>query len=94
MDNIKTLTEKLNSEGFKHIYEWTDKSNKEYSAHKHKDKVSFYVIDGDIVMDIEGKSISIKKGERFDVPVGKTHSAKVGKSGCHFLVGEMINGDA
>ena len=84
----------LEAEGFKHIYEWTDASNTEYKEHSHKDKVSFFLTDGDLTMTIGGKTHVIKSGERMDVPVGVAHSAKVGANGCTFIVGEMIEGDS
>lgn len=84
----------LEKEGFKHIYEWTDEPNTEYKSHKHKDKVSFYITRGSIILSIEGKEINLKEGDRFDVPPNTEHIAKVGSNGCSFIVGEMIKGDS
>jgi len=90
----KALKDKLKIEGFKHIYEWHDEPGVEYPAHAHKDKVSMYILNGSITFWFEDKTVELKEGERFDVPVGKQHTAKVSLNGCDFLVGEMIEGDS
>ncbi len=90
----KNLVEQLEKDGFKHIYEWEDKPGTEYPPHSHKDRVSFYIIDGSLTFYIDNQVIELKKGDRFDVPVAKEHRAKVGPGGCSYLVGEMIEGDS
>lgn len=79
---------------FLHVYEWSDGPNIEYPKHSHKGKVSFYVVEGSIVMDVDGVRSTVKKGQRLDVPVGCPHTAKVGTEGCTFVVGEEIEGDS
>jgi len=86
--------DKLKSEGFAHVYDWTDKAGTTYSAHAHKGKVSFYVTLGSIAMKFEDREVIVKTGERMDVPVGATHIAIVGPEGCTFVVGEEIEGDS
>ena len=88
------LKKKLVSEGFKHIYEWQDKPGTKYPPHAHKGKVAMYILEGGLMLTIDGKTIELKKGDRFDVPVGVEHSAGVGPNGCSYLVGEMIEGDS
>lgn len=92
--NKEDLKQKLKDEGFVHIYEWTDAPGTEYPEHKHKGKVSFYVIEGSIDMKVNGVDNPLVKGDRIDVPVGASHRAKVGPGGCTFLVGEEIEGDS
>lgn len=97
MKNLLTKDQmifQLKQDGFAHVYEWIDKPNTEYAPHAHKGRVSFYLTAGDLVMHIDGKIISVCAGERMDVPVGITHTAKVGSGGCTFIVGEDIEGDA
>lgn len=88
------LRQKLADEGFAHIYEWRDSSGAEYSAHSHKGKVAMYILDGDLTLWLGSEKVILNKGDRFDVPVGQEHSAKIGPNGCVFLVGEMIKGDS
>lgn len=89
------ILEQFKSE-FPHVYEWTDEPGKIYAKHTHKGKVSLYVAKGEVTFFFpntkENKIIS--KGERFDVPIGVAHSAKVGSEGCSYIVGEMIKGDS
>ncbi len=91
----KELIEKqLSEEGFPHIYEWHDEADTEYPAHVHKGKVSMYIIEGGLTIRFDDGEITLKARDQFDVPVGKEHTAKVGKDGCTYLVGEMIEGDS
>lgn len=92
--DIESYKKELEKEGFKHIYEWTDQPNTEYAINKHKDKVSFYITDGSLILDVEGKEVVLKKGDGFDLPPNKEHSAKVGSEGCSYVVGELIEGDS
>ena len=84
----------LLGEGFKHIYDWTDAPGTTYPPHKHQDKVTLCILDGEIAFYFEDKTVVAKKGERFDVPPGKEHTAKVGPEGGTYVVGEMIEGDS
>lgn len=88
------LKQKLVDKGFPHIYEWHDEPGTEYPAHAHKGKVSIFILDGGLTFWFDDGDITLKAGDEFDVPIGKEHTAKVGDSGCTFLVGEMIEGDS
>jgi quercetin dioxygenase-like cupin family protein len=92
--NTEELRQKLSDEGFLYIYEWRDEPGTEYPAHAHKGAVSMYILDGGLTFWFGEEKIEAQAGERFDVPVGKEHIAKVGPNGCTFLVGEMIEGDS
>jgi quercetin dioxygenase-like cupin family protein len=81
-------------EGFANVFEWSDPAGTIYVKHAHKGKVSLFVTDGSILFDFNGVSREIKAGERFDVPVGKEHSAVVGPEGWIVIVGEEITGDS
>jgi mannose-6-phosphate isomerase-like protein (cupin superfamily) len=85
----------LQSEGFVHIYEWKDLPNTVYEKHSHKDKVTLFIVAGDVTFTFsDGTMKSVYENERFDVPVLKEHSAVVGINGCSYVVGEMIEGDS
>jgi quercetin dioxygenase-like cupin family protein len=88
------LIKKLKDEDFTHVYEWHDEPNTEYPAHVHRGDVSMYIVDGGLTICFGVDEIILNKGDRFDVPVGKEHTAKVGPNGCTFIVGEMIEGDS
>ena len=87
------LKQKLIDEGFSHVYEWRDEPSTMYPEHSHEGKVSFYITRGFVKFsgDI---NVSVKAGERFDVPVGAKHSAIIGPEGCDWIVGEEIEGDS
>jgi len=88
------LKQQLEKDGFKHIYEWKDEAGTNYPPHKHKDKVTLYIVDGGLTFYFDKQAVEVKKGERFNVPPGKEHTAKVGPDGCFYVVGEMIEGDS
>jgi len=91
--NPETLKQQLLDQGFKHVYEWKDEPNTVYAEHKHKGRVSLYVVNGSVAFSGEINK-KLGAGERFDVPVGLKHSAVVGPEGCDWIVGEEIEGDS
>ncbi|MES2953655.1 MAG: cupin domain-containing protein [Patescibacteria group bacterium] len=92
--SLENYKEILQKEGFNHIYEWSDEPGFVYEKHAHKDRVTFYVVSGDLEFCLPDTTFHLKEGERFDVPVGVEHTAKVGECGCLFVVGEMVKGDS
>lgn len=87
--------DQLKKEGFTHVYEWKDVPNTEYPLHSHRGKVSFYIIEGDMKMNLDGVSIhGLVAGARMDVPEGVPHTAKIGPNGCLYVIGEEIEGDS
>lgn len=92
--NKEELIVELKSEGFPYVYEWKDEPDTEYKTHSHKGKVSFYVLDGSITLNIDGIHTTFRKGDRFDAPIGIPHSAKVGTDGCEYVVGEEFEDDS
>jgi quercetin dioxygenase-like cupin family protein len=93
MKDIRHLKTELKKE-FPIVYEWTDAPNTVYEPHAHQGRVSFYITDGEIVMDFNGEKKHLKGGDRFDVPVKTKHSALVGENGVSYVVGQDIEGDA
>lgn len=87
------LKQILIDEGFTHVYEWKDAPHTFYEAHKHKGKVSLFVINGSVTFS-GGIEKTVSQGERFDVPVEVEHTAQVGNLGCEYIVGEEIEGDS
>lgn len=92
--DISELTKKLKREGYVHIFEWRDEPATEYPLHAHTGKVVMYILEGGLTFHFGARKVTLKVGDRFDVPVGEKHTALVGPDGCHYLVGEMINGDS
>jgi len=82
------LEEQLMSEGFSGIFVHRDSPNSFYPDHTHSGITAHIVLDGDITVTSEGQTITYKPGERFDVPAGDVHSAKIGPNGCRYMIGE------
>ncbi len=90
-DSIK---QQLRKEGFKHIYEWTDRPNAVYNEHHHKDKVKLSIVSGSITFTIDEEEKTLTAGKTLSIPPQTNHSAVVGPNGCTYIVGEMIEGDS
>ena len=91
--NIEQIKQHLRGEGFPFVHEWKDEPNKKYPLHQHKDRVTFYVIHGSVVIDFDGAKNELRSGDRIDVPPLTDHSATVGPEGMEIVYGEMIEGD-
>ena len=87
------LKKVLETEGFPIVYEWTDAPSTDYAEHAHQGKVTFFVTKGSLEL-FGGIQKKLVAGERFDVPVGVLHTAKVGSEGCAYVVGQEIAGIA
>ena len=86
--NIEDLKTQLRAEGFTHTYVWEDGPGVFYPDHPHPHETAHVVLDGEVTVTSEGKTLSYKAGERFDVPARTIHSAKMGPKGCRYLMGE------
>jgi quercetin dioxygenase-like cupin family protein len=86
--NESLLRKQLAAEGFSHTFVWQDASNAYYSDHTHAGLTAHIILDGEMTLTQAGKSQTYRVGERCDVPGGAAHSAKMGASGCRYLVGE------
>lgn len=84
----------LKEEGFTHVFRWTDAPKTAYHSHEHAGKVSFFVEEGDLVMNFPHQSFLYRAGDRVDVPPGVPHTAVIGERGCSYIVGEEIEGDS
>ncbi len=98
MNLDKTISEckrKLSAEGFPYVYEWKDKPNFQYKEHFHKDRVSFFILDGSIFFTyVNGETRKIIAGDRIDVVQRQLHSAKIGPHGVLYIVGRMTEGNS
>ena len=78
----------LTNEGFLDIYVQDDPASFEYPTHTHEKLTVHIILEGEMTMtDISGQKL-LKAGQRFDVPAGTTHSAKMGTEGCKYIVAE------
>jgi mannose-6-phosphate isomerase-like protein (cupin superfamily) len=79
----------LQQEGFRHVYVWRDSANAFYSDHTHAVDTAHIILDGEMTLTCGGITKTYTAGERpADVPAGAVHSARMGPSGCRYLIGE------
>jgi quercetin dioxygenase-like cupin family protein len=82
------LRRNLGVEGFAHVFVWQDRPRAYYPDHTHAGLTAHVILDGEMTLTMDGKSQTVRAGERCDVPAGVVHSAQMGPSGCRYLVGE------
>jgi mannose-6-phosphate isomerase-like protein (cupin superfamily) len=85
---LKALEQQLRSEGFGHTYVWQDGPHAYYPDHTHPTETAHIILDGEMTLVMDGQSATYHAGERIDVPAGVVHSARMGPSGCRYLIGE------
>ena len=86
----KELAMQLEREGFCHTYVWQDRPNTFYPEHTHETETAHIILRGEMTLTINGRSETYRAGGCCDVPAGAAHSAKIGPSGCRYLVGERL----
>jgi quercetin dioxygenase-like cupin family protein len=87
MDEAK-LGRDLEQEGFGQTYVWQDAPNASYPDHTHATETAHVILSGEMMLTMDGASRTYRAGKRCDVPAGAVHSARMGPSGCRYLVGE------
>ena len=85
--NEKELENLLKGEGFSGIFIHTDAPDAYYPEHTHSGVTAHIVLQGEITVSSEGVTKTYRAGERFDVPRDAVHSARVGPSGCRYMIG-------
>ncbi len=78
----------LRDDGYTTVYEWQDAPNAYYPPHAHPNETAHVVLEGEMTIIVAGKAQVFGPGDRFDVPAGSEHAARIGASGCRYLVGE------
>jgi mannose-6-phosphate isomerase-like protein (cupin superfamily) len=87
MDTHK-LESQLKSEGFSHTFVWQDGPNAYYPDHTHHGLTAHIILEGEMMLTVKGRTQTYRAGDRCDVDAGEVHSAKMGPSGCRYLIGE------
>jgi quercetin dioxygenase-like cupin family protein len=85
----KAFELELRQEGFRHVYAWQDAANAFYPDHTHLADTAHIILEGEMTLTCGGSTKTYKAGERPpDVPAGAVHSARMGPSGCRYVIGE------
>ena len=86
--NESSFRKQLESEGFSHTYVWQDASNAHYPDHTHAGLTAHIILDGEMTVTIHGAAETYRPGDRFNIPAKTMHAARMGSSGCRYLIGE------
>jgi quercetin dioxygenase-like cupin family protein len=86
--NTAQLEKQLQSEGFRHTYVWQDGPHASYPDHTHAVETAHIILEGEMTLSVGGRSQTYHPGERCGVPAGAVHAARMGPSGCRYLIGE------
>lgn len=78
----------LEREGFARVYAWQDSPGAVYGDHTHATLSAHIIIAGEMTLTQGGVTRTYGAGERVDVPAGAVHSARMGPSGCRYVIGE------
>lgn len=84
----KQLTLNLRREGFTHTYVWQDGPTAAYPNHTHDVETAHIILSGEMTVTTAAATRTYRSGERCDVAAGAVHSARMGPSGCRYLIGE------
>ena len=86
--NENELRKKLEAEGFALTFVWQDGPGAFYADHTHDGLTAHIILDGEMALTMNGESQTYRVGDRCDVPANAVHSAKMGPSGCRYIIGE------
>ena len=83
-----TLWQLMSDEGLS-TYSWSNGPHEVYSAHSHSYNKVIYVVQGSITFGLPelGQQLTLKAGDRLDLPAGTVHDALVGSQGVVCLEG-------
>ncbi|MBD0369393.1 MAG: cupin domain-containing protein [Pyrinomonadaceae bacterium] len=77
----------LEQEGY-HVFEWSDAPGTHYSAHRHAEDQSHWIITGELELRVQGETYTLQAGDRDFLPAGTVHSAFVpGTVPVRYLIG-------
>ncbi len=82
--NIDKIREILTQEGYENIFIWEDPPGSFYDWHTHPYQEVRWIIEGEITMGTEEGKITMKAGDRLDLPAGTRHWAKT-KTGVRYF---------
>lgn len=86
--NQQEAEQQLEDEGFSPIYLHRDEPHVLYANHTHAKSTTYIILEGEMILTVEGETRVVKTGDRFDVPAGAAHSVRMGPKGCKYLIGE------
>ncbi|MEJ1995190.1 MAG: cupin domain-containing protein [Limibacillus sp.] len=76
----------LRAKGYSPAVEKTWEAGRLNDDHTHEGDLYLLILEGEMVVGMEGKDQRLTPGETCEVPGGLTHSEQAGGAGVHFLV--------
>ncbi len=86
--NPEDWENKLREEGFSNFFVWQDRPDADYPDHTHPVTTAHVILAGEMVLTVNGHTRTFRTGDRCDVPANTLHSARMGRQGCRYLIGE------
>jgi quercetin dioxygenase-like cupin family protein len=86
------LRRHLEADGFD-AFTWEDAAGADYRAHAHDHDESLWVIEGEMTFGADGKELRLGPGDRLMLPRGTIHTARAGREGARYLIGQRIGPD-
>ena len=72
------------------VHSWSNGPGDRYAAHEHAYTKVLYCTSGSIDFDLgDGRTLSLRAGDRLELPAGTRHSAVVGADGCTCIEGKL-----
>jgi len=81
---------RLSQEGYGNLYVWRDAPGAVYDWHTHPFDEVRWVLDGEITIGTEDGEVTLRPGDRLNVPAGARHWARVGKRGVVYVCGTKM----
>jgi quercetin dioxygenase-like cupin family protein len=84
----REIIKSLEEIGFRevHIVDFP-KPNQVIEQHTHDSLTIHVMLEGEISLIDNKGTVLLKKGDRYEIPAGTTHTAICGPNGCKFIVG-------
>lgn len=88
--DLSLLEAQLRDDGYTGVVLWRNSPGEMYPNHIHAGATVHIVIEGKIFVTINGREREYKEGDRFIIPAGVSHAARMGESGCLYIMGEKV----
>ena len=79
---------KLEEENCKNVYVWNASPNEDDPTHSHPYDTALIVLEGELLVKMNGQVLKLEVEDRADIPKGVVHSARAGAEGCKYVVGK------
>ena len=72
------------------VHRWANAPDDRYGRHEHSYAKVLYCVDGSIAFVLDdGRTLTLRAGDRLVLPAGTPHAARVGPEGCTCIEGKL-----